>query len=128
MCNALSSFSFPPRSTIATPAPTSASVTHQEPPRPAAAEVMPGRPPGMVEGMVAPAPAGRRTGVDVGVVEAGARDPGLAVPVRAPVCTPTPAASPDDAGVGSYDVHPDEGPRYTSGHTWASAPVTRYRP
>jgi hypothetical protein len=34
-----------------------------------------------------------------------------------------PFGSPDDAGVGSNDVHPVVGPRYTSGHTWASAPV-----
>ncbi len=49
--------------------------------------------------------------------------PGLWVPAYEPEFTPTPVASPDDAGVGSYEVHPVAGPRYTSGLTWASAPV-----
>jgi hypothetical protein len=46
----------------------------------------------------------------VGVV-AVVRAPGFEVLVWAPLFTPTPVASPDEAGVGSYEVHPADGPR-----------------
>ncbi len=39
------------------------------------------------------------------------RTPGFCVLDFEPEFTPTPVASPDDAGVGSYDVHPVVGPR-----------------
>jgi len=39
--------------------------------------------------------------------------------------TPRGEAAPTPvSGVGSTDTHPPWGPRYTSGQTWASAPVT----
>src|SRR5579875_3019526 len=36
--------------------------------------------------------------------------------------------APGVVGVGSTETHPAPGPRYTSGHAWASAPVTVYAP
>ena len=39
------------------------------------------------------------------------RAPGFWVVDFDPELTPTPVASPDEAGVGSYEVHPVDGPR-----------------